>query len=199
MNTSILLMSGGAVVVLVLLLVLAVGGGATYLIVREKKRKEKARERAAERRRARDEALQRARSGMPDAFTVPEEKPSVSPSTQQDLSESQKLQRLEARKADLNTLRLVRENGADAEMADTASRRFSTSRIGKASEEKKEEASKDKTASAAAGVAAGSRRRINCFLHGSAISFRNHFSCSSYGKVSWPNDPARVTGSIRQS
>ena len=155
MNTSILLMSGGAVVVLVLLLVLAVGGGATYLIVREKKRKEKARERAAERRRARDEALQRARSGMPDAFTVPEEKPSVSPSTQQDLSESQKLQRLEARKADLNTLRLVRENGADAEMADTASRRFSTSRIGKASEEKKEEASKDKTASAAAGVAAG--------------------------------------------
>ena len=109
MNTSILLMSGGAVVVLVLLLVLVVGGGATYLIVRERKRQQKARERAAQRRKAREEALQRARSGMPDAFEVPEEKPSVQASPEPELSESQKLQRLEAKKADLNTLRLVRE------------------------------------------------------------------------------------------
>jgi len=138
MNTSILLMSGGAVVVLVLLLVLAIGGGATYLIVREKKRKEKARERAAQRRKAREEALQRARSGMPDAFDVPEENPTVTPSEEPTLSESQKLQRLEARKADLNTLRLVRENEADTEMADTASRRFSTSRLGRGREEKAE-------------------------------------------------------------
>ena len=157
MNTSILLMSGGAVVVLVLLLVLVVGGGATYLIVRERKRQQKARERAAQRRKAREEALQRARSGMPDAFEVPEEKPSVQASPEPELSESQKLQRLEAKKADLNTLRLVRENESDTEMADTASRRFSTSRLGRAREEKAEEKKEGAEAgavAAAAGLAA---------------------------------------------
>lgn len=158
MNNSILLAANMIIIAVVIALVLLVGAGVVVLVIHENNRKKRARERAAERKKIREEALRRAKSGAPNPFeqstltplpssaamqmreaqpqqaAVPQMAPQEAPvpvpqEPMTPMPEARPLTKAEQRMADLNTLRMVRENPNDQEMAETMSQRFSTAKI----------------------------------------------------------------------